>query len=109
MPKRKPYDHAINFEEEASLPKPAKLYPLSPKEKTSLDEWITEELRKGYIQKSKSPIAAPVFFVKKKKERWNTQVCAGLLEIKCNNYQKPLSNPSYCRFDQLSKSSKGLY
>ena len=40
MPKRKPYDHAIDFEKEASLPKLAKLYPLSPKEKISLDEWI---------------------------------------------------------------------
>jgi hypothetical protein len=66
MPIRKPYDHAIEFEEGASLPKPAKLYPLSPLEKQSLDEWLDEELRKGYIRKSKSPLAAPVFFVKKK-------------------------------------------
>ena len=44
MPKRKPYNHAIDFGKEASLLKLAKLYPLSPKEKTSLDEWITEEL-----------------------------------------------------------------
>lgn len=66
MPLRKPYNHAIEFEEGASLPKAAKLYPLSPMEKNSLDQWIEEELRKGYIRKSKSPIAAPVFFVKKK-------------------------------------------
>lgn len=66
MPIRKPYDHAIDFEEGASLPRPAKLYPLSPKEKNSLDEWINEELRKGYIEPSKSKVASPVFFVKKK-------------------------------------------
>lgn len=66
MPARKPYDHGIDFEEGASLPKPAKLYPMSPQERNSLDQWIEEELRKGYIQKSKSPLAAPVFFVKKK-------------------------------------------
>ena len=65
MPTRKPYDHAIEFEEGAKLPKPAKIYPLSPKERNSLDEWIDEELRKGYIRPSKSPIAAPFFFVKK--------------------------------------------
>lgn len=35
-------------------------------EKQSLDEWLDEELRKGYIRKSKSPLAAPVFFFKKK-------------------------------------------
>lgn len=62
---RKTYDHPIDFVEGASLPKPAKLYPLSPKERNSLDEWIDEELRKGYIRPSKSPVAAPFFFVKK--------------------------------------------
>ena len=65
MPTRKPYDHGIEFVEGAKLPKPAKIYPLSPKERNSLDEWINEELRKGYIRPSKSPIAAPFFFVKK--------------------------------------------
>ncbi|KAF9798783.1 hypothetical protein IEO21_10657 [Rhodonia placenta] len=65
MPERKPYDHGIDFEEGAALPRPAKLYPMSPKERNSLDEWIDDELRKGYIRKSKSPLASPVFFVKK--------------------------------------------
>lgn len=50
------------------LPKPAKVYPLSLKERNSLDEWIDEELRKGYIRPSQSPIAAPFFFVKKHDE-----------------------------------------
>ena len=68
MPTRKPYDHGIEFVEGAKLPKPAKIYPLSPKERNSLDEWINEELRKGYIRPSKSPIAAPFFFVKKHDE-----------------------------------------
>ena len=31
-----------------------------------MDEWINEQLAKGYIRPSKSPAAAPVFFVKKK-------------------------------------------
>jgi len=65
IPLRKPYDHAINFEESAILPKPAKVYPLSPAERNSLDTWIDEELRKGYIQLSTSSIAALFFFVKK--------------------------------------------
>jgi hypothetical protein len=66
MPLRKEYDHGIEFEEGVMLPKPAKVYPLSPNEKNSLDTWIDEELRKGYIRPSTSPIAAPFFFVKKK-------------------------------------------
>jgi hypothetical protein len=63
---RKPYDHSINFEKNAVLPKLAKLYPMSLLEKNSLDKWIEEESAKGYICKSKSPLAAPVLFVKKK-------------------------------------------
>ena len=65
MPLRKPYDHAIDFMEGAKLPKPAKVYSLSLAERNSLDTWIDEELRKGYIHSSTSPIAALFFFVKK--------------------------------------------
>jgi len=65
MPLQIPYNHAINFMESAKLPKPAKVYPLSLAERNSLDTWINEELRKGYIRPSTSPIAAPFFFVKK--------------------------------------------
>ena len=66
MPTRKPYDHPIELAEGATLPKPAKLYPLNPQEHNSLDKWIDEQEGKGYIWQSKSPAAAPVFFVKKK-------------------------------------------
>jgi len=65
MPLQKLYDHAIDFMEGAKLPKPAKVYLLSLVEKNSLDTWIDEELRKGYIHPSTSLIAAPFFFVKK--------------------------------------------
>lgn len=66
MPTRRPYDHAIDLDPQAELPKAAKIIPLSPKERQSLDEFLEEELRKGYIRRSKSPLAAPVFFVPKK-------------------------------------------
>ena len=49
MPIQKPYDYAIDFIKGAMLPKPAKIYPLSLVERNSLDTWINEELRKGYI------------------------------------------------------------
>jgi len=65
MPLQKPYDHAIDFMEGTKLSKPAKVYLLSLAERNSLDTWIDEELRKGYIRLSTSPIAAPFFFVKK--------------------------------------------
>jgi len=65
MPIQKPYDYAIDFVEGATLPKPAKVYLLSLVERNSLDIWIDEKLRKGYIRPSTSPIAALFFFVKK--------------------------------------------
>ena len=49
MPIWKPYDYAIDFVEGAMLPKPAKVYLLSPAERNSLDTWINEEPRKEYI------------------------------------------------------------
>ena len=33
-----------------------------------MHKFITEQLRKGYIRRSKSPQMAPVFFVRKKKQ-----------------------------------------
>ena len=65
MPLRKPYDHAIDFMEGTKLSKLAKVYPLFLVERNSLDTWIDEKLRKGYIRSSTSPITAPFFFVKK--------------------------------------------
>lgn len=65
MPERKEYDHPIDFVEDAKLPPPSKIYPLAPAERDALKDWLKEELRKGYIRPSKSPVAAPFFFVKK--------------------------------------------
>jgi hypothetical protein len=39
---------------------------MNPAERSSLNTWIKEELKKGYIRPSKSSTVAPVFFVKKK-------------------------------------------
>src|SRR6187551_2319958 len=43
-----------------------KVYPLSINEQEELDNFLEENQRKGYIRPSKSPLASPVFFVKKK-------------------------------------------
>jgi len=47
-------------------PKLSKVYLLSPLEQAELDTFLEENLHTGRIQPSKSPIAAPVFFIKKK-------------------------------------------
>jgi hypothetical protein len=59
------FDHTIDLKPGFKL-KPCKLYPLSPSEQVALDAWPEEHLKKGYIRPSKSSMASPFFFVKKK-------------------------------------------
>ena len=68
MPMRKLWDHAIDVKEGFLLRK-GKVYPLSREEREEVREFMREQLRKGYIQLSKSPQTAPVFFVGKKDEK----------------------------------------
>jgi hypothetical protein len=65
LPNRKPWDHAIELTPGAQ-PKGCKVYPLSVKEQAELDVFITKNLETSRIQQSKSPMASPVFFIKKK-------------------------------------------
>ena len=65
LPNRKPWDHAIELTSRAQ-PKGCKVYPLSVKEQAELDTFLTENLETGRIRQSKSPMASPVFFIKKK-------------------------------------------
>ena len=51
---------------EGFVPQKGKVYPLSREEREEVREFVKEQLRKGYIQPSKSPQMAPVFFVEKK-------------------------------------------
>src|SRR5882762_6628274 len=64
LPDRKPWDHAIELEADAKASS-TKVYPLSPNEQAELDIFIEENLASGRIRPSKSPMAAPVFFIKK--------------------------------------------
>ncbi|KAI5117186.1 hypothetical protein M0805_006079 [Coniferiporia weirii] len=65
FPIAQPYNHAIDLKPDF-IPKDCKLYPLSPKEQLTLDQFLEENLCKGYIRPSKSPMASPFFFVGKK-------------------------------------------
>ena len=48
FPSKHPWDHAIELKED-SKPKKGKIYPLNPLQQNTLDEWIKEQLTKGYI------------------------------------------------------------
>ena len=65
IPTQKIWDHTIDMKEEFMLRK-RKIYLLSRKEREEAQELIQEQLRKEYIQPSKSPQMVPVFFVGKK-------------------------------------------
>lgn len=65
LPEHKPYDHAIELVPDAKTFH-SKVYPLSHNEQEELDKFHKEQLAKGYIRESKSPISSPFFFIKKK-------------------------------------------
>ena len=65
LPEHGPYDHAIELVTDAKMFH-SRVYPLSPSEQGELDKFLAENLAKGYIQESKSPMSSPFFFVKKK-------------------------------------------
>jgi hypothetical protein len=69
LPEHKPYDHAIDLKPETPETLRSKVYPMPVNEQKELDRFLEEHLRKGYIIPSKSPIASPVFFLKKKDGR----------------------------------------
>src|SRR5258708_24421719 len=65
LPPHKAWDHTIELHPDAKLPR-GRTFPLSPAEQKELDTFLRENLANGRIHLSKSPIGAPVFFVKKK-------------------------------------------
>ena len=65
MPIRKVWDHVIEMKERF-VPRKEKVYPLLREEREEIREFVREQLRKRYIQPSKSPQTALVFFVEKK-------------------------------------------
>ena len=66
LPPRRTWDHAIELKPDANLNVKTKTYALSRAEQIELDQFIDDHLKSGRIQPSKSPLAAPFFFIKKK-------------------------------------------
>jgi hypothetical protein len=66
LPDHQPWDHTIDLEPDAIMWWKIKSYPMSPNEQEELDKFLKEHVAKGYLVPSKSPMASPVFFIKKK-------------------------------------------
>jgi hypothetical protein len=60
----KVWDHAIQLVPGVKALS-CKVYPLTPSKQSEMDEFIHENLASGRIHPSKSPMASPVFFIKK--------------------------------------------
>jgi len=65
MPTSKIWDHTIDLKEMFKLQK-ERIYPLSKNKREEVQNFVNNQLRKGYIRPSKSPQTSPVFFVGKK-------------------------------------------
>ena len=65
FPESRRWDHKIEMKDTFIL-KSFKMYNLTPQEQIELDKFLKENLEKGYIQPSQSPMVSPFFFVDKK-------------------------------------------
>jgi hypothetical protein len=65
FPESRPWDHKIKMKE-GFEPKLFKNYNLTTAEQIELDKFLEENLEKGYIRPSQSPMASSFFFVSKK-------------------------------------------
>ncbi|KAH9273416.1 hypothetical protein BASA83_004077 [Batrachochytrium salamandrivorans] len=65
LPPHRDFDCSIDLKP-ASEPFHGKIYQLTREEDKVMQEWIQDNLRKGFIRNSSSPHGAPCFFVKQK-------------------------------------------
>jgi len=92
MPTRKIWDHAIDLKE-MFKPQKERIYPLSKNEREEVQNFVEDQLRKGYIRPSKLPQTSPVFFVGKKDggKRMVMNYCNLNDQIVKNNYCKGIA------------------
>ena len=67
IPTKKVWDHAIDLKETFKLQK-RRIYLLSKDKREEVQNFVEDQLRKGYIRPSKFPQTLPIFFVGKKDE-----------------------------------------
>lgn len=69
LPPHRPFDHPIDLQKDADgrekMPPVHRPYSMTLPELEALRKYLDKELAKGFIRLSRSPVAAPVLFVKK--------------------------------------------
>jgi len=91
MPTRKVWDHAINLKK-TFKPQKGRIYSLSKNKREEIQNFVEDQLRKGYIRLSKSSQMSLVFFVGKKNrsKRMVIDYCNLNNQTVKNNYPLPL-------------------
>ena len=107
LPEHRKYDMKIDIKPDATVPW-GPIYPLAIPELEVLRSYIDENMKKGYIQPSKSPAGAPIFFVKKKSGELRPVIdYRGLNEVTVKNrYPLPLIHELITRFTSARVFSK---
>ena len=102
------WDHAIELKPGAPALIPGKVYQLMQDEQKALLRFVQEQQAKGYICPSKSPYAAPFFFIKKKDGKlWPVQDYQQLNEWTIKNcYLLPLISELIARVQGAKKFTK---
>ncbi|EEB97537.1 hypothetical protein MPER_03120, partial [Moniliophthora perniciosa FA553] len=108
FPESRPYDHAIELKPDFKpINKP--IYKLDAVQNKLMEEFIEENLRKGYIRPSTSPIASPFFFVAKK-EKGALRPCQDYRDLNAgtvkNAYPLPLVGDLLDKFKGATIFSK---
>ena len=91
IPTRKIWDHAIDLKE-IFKPQKERIYSLSKNKRKEVQNFVDDQLRKGYIRPSKFPQMLPVSFVSKKNRSKRIVIDYRSLnkQIVKNNYLLPL-------------------
>ena len=98
FPPLQPWDHEIKFKPGTPDAINCKIYTISQAEDVALNEFIDEQLKKGYICPSKSPFVSSFFFIKKcdGKLRPIQDYCIINQHMVCNQYPLPLMSDLIC-------------
>jgi Retroviral aspartyl protease len=107
LPEHRKFDIGIDIQEGKKIPW-GPIYPLSDPELKALRTYLDEQLAKGFIQPSKSPAGAPIFFVKKKSGDLRPVIdYRGLNAITIKNrYPLPLIHELLHRFSKAQVFTK---
>lgn len=108
LPPHRTYDHKIELEPGSEGLKASPLYKMNEEELVALKDYLTENLKKGFIESSSAPFASPVLFVKK--PNGSLRLCIDFRKLnhitKKDRYPIPLLDEVLSRMSQAKIFTK---